>query len=108
MRRRALFPGDLRTHATHRPDRGHQSQAKRGKRALAIERLEARVLLTYPTAVVTSIDRSAPTGQYTSDTSVAYAVTFNTPVTGVDPTDFGVITDGSFHAQTLVSVMVSG
>ena len=50
--------------------------------SLIVETLEGRVLLaTNP--VVSAILRSAPAAQYTSDTSVTYAVTFSETVTGV-------------------------
>ena len=107
MRRCTSSPIDPPTHAIHRPDRRRQSQAKRGKRALAIEQFERRVLLS-PAPMVTSIDRATPVGQYTSATSVDYTVTFSQTVTGVDPTDFKVITDGSLQAQTPVAVSGSG
>ena len=58
--------------------------------------------------VVTSIDRATPVGHYTSATSVDYTVAFSQTVTGVDATDFKVITDGGLHAQTPVAVSGSG
>ena len=44
--------------------------------------------------VVTSISRSAPTGGLESGNVVTYAVTFNESVTGVDASDFRVVSGG--------------
>ena len=48
----------------------------------------ASVLLGDVPPVVLSIDRANPQDATTSDTTVSYTVTFNEPVTGVDPGDF--------------------
>ena len=53
--------------------------------------------------VVTSIDRTTPSGPITNASSVTYTVTFSEPVTGVDPTDFALATTGTI-AATLTQV----
>ena len=72
----------------------------------ALEQLEDRLVPTTPS--VLSINRSVPLGPETNATSVAYAVAFNEPVTGVAPADFLVTTDGSVQAATPVVVSGSG
>jgi hypothetical protein len=60
---------------------------------LALEPLEDRTL---PSAwpLVQSINRTTPADSVTNATSVTYTVTFSEPVTGVDPTDFGLTLTG--------------
>ena len=70
------------------------------------EQLEDRLVPTTPS--VLSINRSLPLGPETNATSVAYAVTFNEPVTGVAAADFLLTTDGSVQAATPVVVAGSG
>src|SRR5690348_6871626 len=67
-------------------------------RSCVAEALEGRWLLTTP--VVSSINRSSPAGPITAATSVSYAVAFNTSVSGVDSTDFKVVTGGTAGAGT--------
>ena len=64
--------------------------------------------LTINSAYALSINRASPLGQYTTATSVSYAVTFDAPVTGVAPSDFQVTTDGSLQAASPVAVSGSG
>lgn len=45
--------------------------------------------------LVQSLDRVSPASAVTSSSSVSFTVTFDEPVTGVDPTDFAVVTTGS-------------
>ena len=90
-----------------RSDRQRRSLALSRRIPAVMDALEERILLA-PAPLVTSIDRATPAGQYASATSVSYAVTFSQTVTGVDPTDFKVITGGSLQAQTPVAVSGSG
>ena len=62
-------------------------------------------MATYPT--VASIVRAVPLSQFTSATSVAYTVTFDEPVTGVDATDFR-LTESNGGLQTQAPVVVTG
>jgi hypothetical protein len=57
---------------------------------------------------VLSINRGNPSGVVTSDSSVTYTVTFNEPVSGVDPTDFSLALTGSVAASPPVVVSGSG
>jgi hypothetical protein len=57
---------------------------------------------------VLALARANPAAQYTSAASVAYALTFNEPVTGVAPADFHVTLAGSLQAAPPVSVSGSG
>ncbi|HEY8751377.1 MAG TPA: FG-GAP-like repeat-containing protein, partial [Tepidisphaeraceae bacterium] len=58
---------------------------------------------------VLSVNRGTPVGPITSASGVNFTVTFNEAVTGVDPTDFQVVTDGSAAASAPVVVTpVSG
>ena len=70
------------------------------------EPLESRVLLTTP--VVQSIARTTPTAQYTTSTSVAYTVTFNTAVNGVDTADFQLLDTVALGQSGPVLVSGSG
>src|SRR5262249_41897777 len=63
-----------------------------------LEQLEDRVVLTTPSVV--SINRLLPLGPLTNASSVSYSVAFNESVTGVDPTDFRVVTGGTVQAAT--------
>src|SRR6185437_2231493 len=57
--------------------------------------------------VASSVARSAPTSPFTNLSSVSYAVNFSQTVTGVDPSDFQVITTGPL-TTALVAVTGSG
>jgi hypothetical protein len=57
--------------------------------------------------VVQSINRANPVGQLTNASTVSFAVTFSEPVTGVDPTDFQVVTTGTV-GSTMTQVSPSG
>jgi hypothetical protein len=73
-----------------------------------IEQLERRWLLAGG-PVVLSINRSVPSDANTSSESVAFLVTFSEAVTGVDATDFQVVTAGGATASPTVAVsQVSG
>jgi hypothetical protein len=63
------------------------------------------ILQTFPT--VLSINRTNPPTPTTVDKTVTFTVTFNEPVTGVDPTDFALALSG-VTATTPVSVSGSG
>ena len=52
---------------------------------------------------VTSIDRTDPAGPTTNAGTVSYTVTFSEAVTGVDPTDFALVTTGTI-GTTLIQV----
>ena len=58
--------------------------------------------------VVLSILKSAPTTELTAAESVAYAVTFNQSVTGVNAADFHIFTDGALETNAAVTVAGSG
>jgi hypothetical protein len=64
------------------------------------------VLEPFPT--VLSINRTDPSGLNSFNGSVTYTVTFSTAVTGVDPTDFQVVTTGGVTASSPVVVSGSG
>ena len=66
------------------------SRPRRGWTPHVIELLEKRRLLD-GTPFVSSIDRTTPSGQYTSENSVTYTVTFTAPVTNVLASDFLVV-----------------
>jgi hypothetical protein len=72
---------------------------------LALEMLEDRTLPSGAPNVL-AIARLSPAGPGTSASSVSYAVTFDQPVTGVDPSDFKVTSRGS--VQAVAPVVVSG
>jgi hypothetical protein len=55
-----------------------------------------------------AITRLSPATVTTGANSVTYAVTFNNPVTGVEPADFQVATTGGVVASRLVAVSGSG
>jgi hypothetical protein len=57
---------------------------------------------------VVSISRTTPAGPVIPGGSVAYTVTFNQSVTGVDATDFSLATTGNVTATTPVVVSGSG
>ena len=67
----------------------------------SLEQLEERLAPANP--AVLSIVRAAPAGSLTNAASVAYTVTFNEAVTGVDPTDFQLARTGTV-AATLTQV----
>ena len=74
--------------------RSRRKSEKPGENFLCLaERLESRFLLS-AAPFVESINRSNPAGPTTSSTTVNYTITFSEPVTGVDPSDFALITDG--------------
>jgi hypothetical protein len=85
---------------------GRRSLKPVRKAQLRLEPLEGRLVPTSP--AVLSIARSVPLGQYTSATSVSYAVTFNETVKNVVAADFQVLTDNSLHASSNVNVSGSG
>ncbi len=58
--------------------------------------------------VVTGITRLNPAGATATGSSVSYAVSFNEAVTGVDATDFRVVTSGGAFASPGVVVSGSG
>jgi hypothetical protein len=66
------------------------------------------VLLGDVPPTVLSINRASPPGPITSDSSVTYTVTFNEPVTGVDPTDFQPALTGGVTSTTPVAVSGTG
>ncbi len=79
------------------------------KSASIIEPLECRITpgsISFPT--VASIDRETPVGPDTGASSVTFKVTFNTDrptmLTGVDATDFKVVTTGDAKADAAVVV----
>src|SRR5258708_2204487 len=72
---------------------------------LHLERLETRTL---PAPVVTAINRMTPAAAETSASSVTYAVSFSTSVSGVDATDFKVTTAVGVKTATPVSISGSG
>jgi hypothetical protein len=71
------------------------------------ERSNTASVLLGDVPMVLSINRASPPGPITSDSSVTYMVTFNEPVTGVDPTDFSLALNG-VTAKTPVIVNGSG
>jgi hypothetical protein len=73
---------------------------------LRLEQLEDRIVPTTPN--VLSILRQAPLGPTTNASSVTYAVVLNEPVTGVNTTDFEVVTDGSVPDTVPLAVLGSG
>src|SRR5690242_2704136 len=74
---------------------------KRKSRRAGVELLERRWLLS---AGVQSINRSVPVDQNTGSSSVTFTVTFNQAVTGVDASDFQVVTTGSVTASPTLFV----
>ena len=72
-------------------------------RRTGVEPLERRWLLSAP-PVVQAINRAVPSGTDTSSQSVSFTVTFSGPVTGVDATDFQVVTDPGVTASPTVFV----
>jgi hypothetical protein len=64
------------------------------------------ILQAFP--AVQSINRTSPPGTTAGDGSVTYTVTFSKAVTGVDPTDFQVVTTGGVAASNPVTVSGSG
>ena len=60
-----------------------------------LEALEIRTLPSTVAPFVQSIDRTTPAGALTNAASVVYTVTFNEPVTGVNPTDFQLAAIGT-------------
>ena len=58
--------------------------------------------------VVTSITRAAPTSPTTNATSVSYTVSFSAAVTGVDSTDFRIVTSGGVGISGTLGVSGSG
>src|SRR3984957_3288831 len=84
---------------------------------LTLEALEERTLLSAVFPFVQSINRLTPTGPLTSAATVSYAVTISEPVTGVDPTDFKLVSTGTVGttltqvtpvSQSVYTVTVSG
>src|SRR5262249_11890958 len=71
-----------------------------------VEELESRLAPAAP--IVTAIIRSSPTQQQTSASPVTYSVRFDQSVTGVDATDFRVVTDGTVPSNVPISVSGSG
>jgi hypothetical protein len=66
------------------------------------------VILNQSLPAVDSINRTTPTGPNTGATSVTFTVRFNKTVTGVDPTDFAVVTGGSVTYTNLTVTPISG
>jgi hypothetical protein len=73
-----------------------------------IESLEERTLLSGVSPFVQSINRAVPLGPSTSATSVAYTVTFNEVVTGVDLADFSLALTGTVSADLAQVTPVNG
>lgn len=73
-----------------------------------VEPLESRIAPASLNPTVLSISRSTPLGADTGVGSVVYAVTFSEAVTGVDATDFLVVTTGDAKASSPVVVTGSG
>jgi hypothetical protein len=71
-----------------------------------VEELENRLVPVAP--VVSSILRTTPSAAFTNATSVAYTVTFDQPVTGVDATDFNVMADVALRFNPTLAVGGSG
>jgi VCBS repeat protein/FG-GAP repeat protein len=84
------------------PQHEVQSMGQRKSRRAAVEQLERRWLLS--AAVVQSINRAVPAAQNTGSSSVTFTVTFSQPVTGVDATDFQVVTTGGVAASPTIFV----
>ena len=88
----------------------HRSRAQRHSWAVPrLESLENRIVPTAP--FVQSINRAGVTAANTNANSVEFAVNFNEPVVGVDPTDFQVVMQngsGPHLASTLTQVSGSG
>ncbi len=69
----------------------------------AAETLEMRVMPSATTALSVAA-LSPPAGTATNATSVTYLVTFDRDVTGVDATDFQVVTSGSIQYNSTVNI----
>src|SRR3954453_5703033 len=82
----------------------HGKQQVRRAAEFCVQTLEGRVML----ASVVGINRSSPATTVTGATSLTYAVTFNESVTGVDATDFQVVTTASAAGNNPVVVAGSG
>src|SRR4051794_39375052 len=72
--------------------------------ALHFDELESRLTPTAP--VVLSIDHLASGSQFINQSSVAYAVTFDQPVVGVDAADFKIVADNTltFHSPKIAEM----
>ena len=64
-------------------------------------------ILPLPTAVV-SVNRASPAGAVTDASSVAYAVTFSEPVTGVTSADFQLAISGAISTSSTIVVSPGG
>src|SRR4051812_30134409 len=74
----------------------------------AVDLLESRVLFSSGFPIVQSMLRGTPSSPGTSASAVSYLVTFDQPVTGVDSSDFKVITSGGASASSTVLVTPNG
>jgi len=85
--------------------RSLRRQRRRGRLFVSTEPMESRLLLSVDTISpsVTSINRASPAESTTSASSVSFTATFSEPVSGVDATDFSVVTTGAV-ASTQVQV----
>src|SRR4051812_25840089 len=99
---------DLDATSTRRRKCRRGSAPPRRRIPAVVARLEDRVLMaTSPT--VAAIVRAVPLSQFTSASSVSYAVTFDRAVTGVDSTDFRLTTsNGGLQAPAPVVVTGAG
>src|SRR4051812_47965126 len=81
------------------PRRGNTIRKPAEGRKPLMELLEDRLTPAAPTLL--SIARSSPSQAQTNASAVTFAVTFSEPVTGVDQSDFQIVTTGSLISNPL-------
>src|SRR5947207_1747373 len=81
---------------------GTNREKRRTKFIPQFEEFEGRFTPSAPS--VLSISRMMPLPQFTTATSVVYAVTFDQPVSGVDASDFKVEADATLKFSPTVAV----